>query len=232
MDILQDDYFEALGAPKQGMPFDLIDDYRFYIAYKNLAAGSVLDVGAYCGDFLKLVLKDKREIYGTEVNNERVNFANKILGQEVISLDFRKGQLASFDDKSVDNVVCTEAIEHVPEYEIAVSELCRVARKRVIITVPFREKIQSSLCIHCNKYTPHSGHLHSYDMKTFSNIMPTDWIMEKQSSFAKRLTKVLARSAQLPRSHKLLPFLRIIDLFLPGKGGWLLVVLSYQEMKK
>ena len=221
---LPDEFFEALGEPKPGKPFDLLDAYRFDLCYRQLCPGSVLDVGAYFGDFLILVRKDGREVFGSEVNISRVNLVNSILGDDIVVMDFRNGHLKQFQDSSVDNVVCMETVEHVLDDRLAVSELCRVARTKVVITVPFREHIQSVLCIHCSKYTPYSGHQHSYDLGTFLDLVPEGWRVTKQQSFAKRLTGILGH--RLPKSGAGISILRLIDSISPGAGRWLLIVLE------
>ncbi len=191
---LPEKYFNALGRPKPGAPFNALDLYRFELAHGFLAPGSVLDVGSYFGDFLKIVRKndESRKIYGTDVNEERVNLANKILEAEVVRLDFRNGALSTFDENSIDNVVCMEVIEHVPDHERALRELCRVARKRVVITVPRNEKIVRHLCIHCGEYTPSSGHLHSYKIDSFDEMAPEDWIIFRRGSFGNKISRKIA----------------------------------------
>jgi ubiquinone/menaquinone biosynthesis C-methylase UbiE len=224
IDRLSDEYFEALGRPKPGKPFDLLDVYRFHLAYRQFSPGSVLDVGVYFGDFLKLACRDNREVFGTEVNIARKNFANSILGENIIVVDFRNGRLTQFQDDSVDNVVAMEVVEHIPDDQLAISELCRVARKKVVITVPFQERIQTELCVYCNKYTPHSGHLHSYDFDTFSGLVPSDWRVAKESHFAKPLTRKIG--SYLPKIFTPVHLLYLMDALSFGVGHWLLVVLE------
>ena len=221
---LSDQFFEALGEPKPGAPFDILDAYRFNLCLKQLAPGSVLDVGAYLGDFLKLVINDGRSYYGTEVNQARVDLVNSILGSTHVSLDFRNGSLKSFEDNFVDNVVCMETIEHVIDHQVAIEELCRVSRKRVVITVPYLERLEQVLCTHCNSYTPHHGHQHSYDQQTFKTYVPTGWKMTYQRSFARRVTRMTRQV--LPKGIWVLPVLRAVDLITPGNGRWLIVVLD------
>jgi len=167
---LKNEYFEALGAPAPSAPFGLIDKYRFNLAASKLLSGSVLDVGAYFGDFLKKILSEapSREVYGTEVNEKRKKIANKNLEREVVRIDFIDGKFSTFTNNSVDNIVCTEVIEHVSDHTLAMRELCRVAKKRIIITVPFNEKIQYQLCIHCCQRTPGAGHLHTFQCGDFN----------------------------------------------------------------
>ena len=92
-DRLSDEFFETLGKPKLGSPFDLLDAYRFHLCYRQLGMGSLLDVGAYLGDFLKLAKSDNREYHGTEINQVRVDLVNSILESDRVKLDFRNGDL-------------------------------------------------------------------------------------------------------------------------------------------
>jgi len=222
---LDDLYFETLGAPKPGEPFNLIDDYRFQLTYNQLMSGSVLDVGVYFGDFLKLARKNSHKILGTEINQDRVDLANSLLNENVVKLDFRNGKLLSYDKNSVENVVCTEVVEHVPDHKLAISELCRVAQRNVIITVPFSEKIQTVCCLHCNNYTPHSGHLHSYDLSTFQQLLPNGWRIKKQIIFGNKIMRILMNKLNFKRRRHNVWLVQLLDKILPGKGFWLMVVL-------
>lgn len=219
-----DDFFEALGEPKPERPFDLLDAYRFDLCFRQMDTGSVLDVGAYLGDYLKLVVQDGREAFGSEVNEKRVKLVNSILGKDAVRLGFRNGSLDGFESKSVDNVVCMETVEHIIDDKFAISELCRVGRKRVIITVPYREKVEQILCTHCNTFTPNHGHQHSYDMGSFQGLVPLGWQVSIERSFAARGTRMLRNL--LPKRRTFIPALRWADMLVPGAGRWLLVVLE------
>ena len=41
-----------------------------------------------------------------------------------------------FDDKAFDTVICTHVIEHILDHRVAIAELRRIARRRLIIVVP------------------------------------------------------------------------------------------------
>jgi SAM-dependent methyltransferase len=155
-----EEFSNSAGAPRA--TYGKIEYYRFDIAKLFLKGNSVLDVGALYGDFLKL-LKDKYTIKGTEINTERVNICNKKIGKEICVIDFRDGTLSTFRDKSVDTVVCLEVLEHIFDPQEGLNELLRVVRKRIIVSVPCDERITLELCVHCAKYTPLSGHLHSFN---------------------------------------------------------------------
>ncbi len=226
---LPDSYFESLGLPKPSIINSLTDRIRFIYVYKHIRPGSVLDIGAYFCDLLLMCRQAGHDISGTEVNAERVNFSNSILGEEVVVQSFRNGDLSNFSVDAFDNVSCLEVLEHVPDVELAVKELCRVSKSSVFITVPFEEKINHVLCVHCATYTPLSGHLHSFDSSSFEKLIPDGWYIHKQSTLMKRLTKQI--SNRLPSKNWLYAIIRIIDYFFPGKGSWLFVELRSSKEK-
>jgi ubiquinone/menaquinone biosynthesis C-methylase UbiE len=170
-------YFQNLGYPRAFI--GNLDMYRYKLISRFIIGRSVLDVGAYYGDFLKMI-KGKYEVYGTDINDTRVELVKKNVGVETVFKDFKDGKLHKFNDKSIDTVICMEVIEHVYNDIEAIKELIRVAKSRVIITVPFDEKITKEVCIHCGKETPRSGHLHSYNLNSISKIEEENGIKFKK----------------------------------------------------
>ncbi len=159
-----DSFYENLGDLKTELKnSSLIDQARFYLASKFIIGDSLLDIGTYYGTFLKIALKKLKYIYGTEINDLRKNSANKVLGRDIVRTDFRHGKLSTFETNSIDTVACLETLEHVDDIDFAASEIIRVARKRIIITVPYNQEPRYYLCIHCNKLTPQMNHIHKFD---------------------------------------------------------------------
>lgn len=224
IDYFPDEFYESLGEPKPGHPCGLLEAYRFQLVLEQLVPGNVLDVGAYYGDFLKLAHDAGHEIKGVEINMARVKLANSILGNDVVVLDSRNGSLASFGDNDFDNVVCMEVIEHQPDDRLALAELCRVARSRVIITVPFQENIQKVICLHCHQYTPYSGHLHRYDYGAFQQLAPDDWRVTVEMPFANTISRRLG--GRLSTSKTTISLLWMIDKIFSTKKSWIMVVLE------
>lgn len=233
IDRLSDKYFEKLGKPKPGLAFNIIDYYRFKLAYNFLLPGSVLDVGTYFGDFLKeVLLKDpKREVYGTEINQQK-KVTNKNLQGNIVRVDFRNGSLSTFEDRSVDNVVCAEVIEHIPNIKYAIKELCRVAKKRVIITVSFKEKIRYHLCIYCQHYTPNNGHLHSFNYGSFKLIIPYNCKITEEFSFDNKIVCSIAKKLPLNNIFEFL--IEAIDYLFSHinseRNRWLFIVIDKEKM--
>lgn len=214
---------EALGNVKS-MPMP-VDFYRFKRVSKWLRGKSVLDVGCGAADFLRYISKEY-QISGTEVNKTRVESCNEKLGQDAVKLGDLEAAL-EFEDNSFDTVTCLEVLEHLIDPKKALAELVRVSRKRVIITIPFDQKITYVLCIHCAKYTPHAGHLHSFNCDNISGFIPENAQIVKIELFMNSIFK--------------LPFLKVIThrapLFISAlldklfntlypKANWMMVILD------
>lgn len=70
-----------------------------------------------------------------------------------------------FPSRSFDIVLLSEVCEHLEDIDAALEQVRYVLRDqgKLILTVPYREKIKWHLCIHCNRPTPANAHLHSFD---------------------------------------------------------------------
>ncbi len=216
-------YYEALGPPKGVLsPRDF---YRFKRVRKYLYGSSVFDVGCGYGDFLKLI-NPNHQIGGTEVNKERVDYCNQVLGQNAIRLANLDERL-DLEDSSFDTVVCSEVLEHLEDPEKALKELVRVARKRVIITVPFNEKIRYVLCVHCARYTPYSGHLHSFDKENIRGIIPDNARLVKIELICNGVLIYFPRLSFVFRLPVLVSFLidKILNHIFP-RAAWILLILD------
>jgi SAM-dependent methyltransferase len=94
---------------------------------------------------LKILDKESKTLL--DIGCQDLTFYNKIKGQYSTTLadysptnDFIKKedvQKLSFKDKSFDIVLCQEVLEHVPDPVVAIKELKRVAKKQLIISVPY-----------------------------------------------------------------------------------------------
>lgn len=80
-----------------------------------------------------------------------------------------------FGDASFDAAVASEILEHLDDPAAALTEIARVVRPggTVVISTPYRERIEYTLCIHCNRKTPVNAHLHSFDERSMSEMLET-----------------------------------------------------------
>ena len=125
------------------------DDYFSFGIYRNCYAvlreieflsgkyeiASFLEVGCAEGFMSHLI----QTLFGfkvtvSDLSGEAVERAREIYGFEGYEADVQS--LDRFKDNSFDLVVCSETVEHVSNPEKAFSELFRVARKALIVTVP------------------------------------------------------------------------------------------------
>jgi 2-polyprenyl-3-methyl-5-hydroxy-6-metoxy-1,4-benzoquinol methylase/uncharacterized protein YbaR (Trm112 family) len=84
---------------------------------------------------------------------------------DALNLPFKPG--------SVDCVIASEIMEHVANPTQFIESLTRVLKPggSLIITTPYNEKIEYSICVHCNKPTPRHAHLHSINEKVIHTII-------------------------------------------------------------
>ncbi len=101
---------------------DLIDKY---------AGKSILDIGCGHGVYGKELIKKGHEYTGIESNEEYVEEAKK----HVNALHMKAEKL-DFPDKSFDTVIMFEVLEHLEDPYKAFSEIVRVTRKNVVVSVP------------------------------------------------------------------------------------------------
>jgi SAM-dependent methyltransferase len=71
-----------------------------------------------------------------------------------------------FKDNSFDLVLACELLEHIPDsiFKIVVNEISRIAKKHIIVTVPFQEKLEwnSARCPACGCIFNGAYHLRSF----------------------------------------------------------------------
>jgi ubiquinone/menaquinone biosynthesis C-methylase UbiE len=141
---------------------------------------SLLDVGCFCGEWLHYVLEHRpsiRKHLGTDIARNKIDEAKQLLpGLNVI---VSAAEELDLPEKSFDVVTCLEVLEHIPGWLKVFHSLFRFARKQVIITVPYREEIQYTACVHCAKLTPIWGHLRSYSEESFPEVAGWSLSFEK-----------------------------------------------------
>lgn len=122
------------------------DDWRRleYVANIINLTGSILDIGVGPGAFLNyLTLSGK---FSCVTGIDKHPFTKYY--EPKIPLDRRimRVENMTFADNSFDTVICMEVIEHLPlsTMDKAISQLKRVCKKHLIITVPYSERLPLS----------------------------------------------------------------------------------------
>lgn len=129
---------------------------------------SVLEVG--CGDGLII------NQVGGGINTMGIDISAEAL--ERVSGPCMVGSAGSmpFADKSWDVVVASEVLEHVAAdgYEASLSEIARVARKTIIVTVPNSENLTQLMtrCPECGHRFNSSYHLRTFEPRVLYGLFP------------------------------------------------------------
>jgi SAM-dependent methyltransferase/uncharacterized protein YbaR (Trm112 family) len=134
----------------------------------------VLDVGCgnawLAGDLIKK---------GMHVISMDISLKNPLRAQENYPGSNHFGLVADvynlpLNENSVDCIVASEIMEHVVDPELFISKLYRAMKPggKLIVTTPYNEQIEYFLCIHCNKPSPKSAHLHSFNSNNIQSLIP------------------------------------------------------------
>lgn len=154
----------------------LIKRLQDAVAYevKRIKPRSLLSVGCGEGFDLKHILEIYKpsKVVGVDFDSDALAYARKQLPKvEFKRADARK---LPFSKNQFDLVIALEVIEHIQEYDPAISELVRVSSGPVIITVPW-EPAFSLVSLARGKYLGrlgrHPEHVNAWNKKTFAQVL-------------------------------------------------------------
>ncbi len=121
---------------------------------------SVLDIGARDGHLAMLLADQFSRVVALDLQRPAVADPRV----ESVAGDARALQ---YEDNAFDTVVCAEVLEHIaePSLERACREIARVARRAIVIGVPYKQDLRygQTLCRSCGEVNPPWGHLNAFD---------------------------------------------------------------------
>lgn len=121
---------------------------------KDVVGNSVCDVGCGTGYLLGQIKAARPFVANLTGVDFVVDDASALDGIDYIAA---KIEDLPFEDGAFDTVICTHVIEHVLDYRKAISELRRIAAKRLIIIVPQEREYRYTFNPHFNFFPyPHS----------------------------------------------------------------------------
>jgi hypothetical protein len=121
---------------------------------------SVLEIGARDGYISKLLTDFFETVTALDLKPLHISH------QKVINI---KGDVTclEFQDNAYDTVICAEVLEHIPSglLQKACDEIIRVAKKDVIIGVPYNQDIRigRTTCLKCGRKNPPWGHVNVFN---------------------------------------------------------------------
>lgn len=141
---------------------------------------SILDVGCGDGYQMSYIVGRAQRIVGIDRSLGKLKEAKK----KIRSMDFicASSEKLPFQQEIFSKVTCLELLEHLNNPVETLEEIERVIKNVgiLIVSVPYRERIVFTRCIHCGKLTPLWGHLHSFDEQKIASILPTNFTILRQ----------------------------------------------------
>lgn len=170
-DALEFDYFTPPADPATVHESERL--HQEILSHLPASARTVLDVGCGSAWVARELLPHKAAVVSCDIALRNTTEALRrypaphhfAVTGDAFDLPFRDG--------SLDAVISSEVMEHVPDVSSYLRSLVRVVRPggRVILSTPYDETIQYSLCIHCNRPTPLHAHLHSFNERLMEELL-------------------------------------------------------------
>ncbi len=133
--------------------------------------GKLLEIGCSVGYLLEIAKKEDFEVYGIELNSAAVEFANNMLGENVVKNKTLKE--ANFDDNFFDVVVMNHVLEHIPDIPEFLNEAHRILKIGGILVISVPNF--GSLIARIQKEKWHglvpAQHMWQFTPKTLSNLL-------------------------------------------------------------
>jgi len=129
--------------------------------------GKILDVGCGKAWVAELCCPKKLDVVSMDISLTNVEKAIAKYPFENHSAVVADAFNLPFKANSFDYIIASEIIEHVVSPAKFVKNLMNVLKPGgvLLITTPYKEKLEHSLCVHCNKLTTRHAHIHTFDEK-------------------------------------------------------------------
>lgn len=151
----------------------------------------VLDAGTGAGWMAEMLDARGFDVYPFDIGADSLKRASQRIRERVGILPFTLADIYSlpFADGAFDAVTISEVVEHLDRPLDALKELARVVRPGgwLVMSIPYREKIEYTLCVHCNRRTPVNAHLHSFDENVVNSLLDNSgWDLDCLTPFVNR----------------------------------------------
>ncbi|MBD3170031.1 MAG: methyltransferase domain-containing protein [candidate division Zixibacteria bacterium] len=162
----------------------------------------IIDIGSGSGELSRDLIATGFDVVPVDLSLKNLTgAASKGESDPVLTDAYR----LSFLDNSFWGATLSSILEHCQHPEKVLSEAVRVVDEgcRVIVVVPYDERIVYHQCIHCNKPTPSHAHLHSFDQKKLKSLFELCGLrILKIKKFANKAMDLL----RINRMLKLMPY--------------------------
>jgi len=117
----------------------LEDQERILVKFLgDVSEQRILDLGAGTGRAALALAKRGARVTAVDASTEMLAVAQRRAADSDLSIAFEQGDAhaLAFPNRSFDSVVCLRLLMHVPDWRQSLSELCRVADRRLVFDYP------------------------------------------------------------------------------------------------
>jgi ubiquinone/menaquinone biosynthesis C-methylase UbiE len=143
---------------------------------KHSKARLILDVGCAEGFITNYLSQLQAQVIGIDIDQSLKIAKNKVKNASFIYASIMH---LPFKEETFEAVTLLEILEHLPDTSIneGITEVNRVLKSggTLMLSVPYKEKITYTRCIHCGKPTPLWGHLQSFDEDKLASFLPKNY---------------------------------------------------------
>ncbi len=129
---------DRFGGPIGAMVAERQEAVLMRMLGNEIAGRTFLDVGAGTGRASLALAREGGIVTASDASPAMMDVAREKAASLGLTLSFETAdaQALPFSARYFDTVVCFRVLMHVPDWRKALSEICRVARRRVILDVP------------------------------------------------------------------------------------------------
>ncbi len=184
---------------------------------------SFVDIGGAEGYTANLVNKlFNVPVKSTDLSENACEMAKKIFNIDAIPADIHQ---LPFQDNEFELTLCSETIEHVTDFKLAITELLRITKNVLIITVPHETKEIVAYNIKHN--IPHA-HIHYFDYTSLDYLKELGYTLKYEKTLSPLLIVPRVIAEGFKKSESKLHF-KIYNFFTPlfkkifgiGTANWL-----------
>jgi ubiquinone/menaquinone biosynthesis C-methylase UbiE len=165
------DYYKELSSSHIKRETDLNKESVEFII-NNIEGEHVLDISCGTGFFAKQIAKQ---------NNKTVVGIDFIISDEIkdcINPKFIESSIENipFPENHFDTVICTHTLEHVVDIHLAISELRRVCKKKLIVVLPKQRNYKFTFDLHIHFFPYKYSVLNVMGNKGNCFCLKNDWV--------------------------------------------------------
>lgn len=181
---------------------------------------TILDVGCGDGYQMSYFTNLASQIVGIDISRPKLKKAKR----NVAEVDFicASSLKLPFKPKIFDKVSCLELLEHLGSPSKTLNEIDLILKEKgiLVVSVPYKEQIIYTQCIHCGKPTPHWGHMHSFNEQKISRILPKNYGILKREYIC---TAASSYHIFTFLSHSIWKILDAFTMLLPGMSPYWMI---------